>query len=45
MIRNVHFLENMESEFISQQKLSYKKCLQIFEAMWHEGIKLGVLIN
>jgi len=43
VIRNVHFLENMEREFISRQKLSYKKCLQIFESMWHEGIKLGVL--
>jgi len=33
----------MEREFISKQRLSYKQSLQIFESMWNEGIKLGVL--
>lgn len=43
MIKNIHFFENMEREFISKQRLSYKQSLQIFESMWNEGIKLGVL--
>jgi hypothetical protein len=33
----------MEREFIAKQRLSYKQSLQIFESMWNEGIKLGVL--
>lgn len=43
MIKNVRFVENMEREFISKQRLSYKQSLQIFESMWNEGVKLGVL--
>lgn len=43
MIKNIHFVENMEREFISKNTLSYKQSLQIFESMWNEGVKLGVL--
>lgn len=43
MIKNFHFVENIEKDFISKQKLSYKQSLQIFESMWDEGVKLGVL--
>jgi hypothetical protein len=43
LIKNIHFVENMEKEFISKQRLSYKQSLQIFESMWNEGVKLGVL--
>ncbi|MBE0426530.1 MAG: hypothetical protein IBX72_07770 [Nitrospirae bacterium] len=43
MIKNVHLIENMEKKFISEQRLSYKQSLQIFESMWNEGVKLGVL--
>jgi hypothetical protein len=43
MIKNFHLIDKMERDFISKQKLSYKESLQIFEAMWNEGITLGVL--
>jgi hypothetical protein len=43
LIKNIHFVEDMEKEFISKQRLSYKQSLQIFESMWNEGVKLGVL--
>lgn len=43
MIRNVHLFENMKNKFIAEQRLSYKQSLQIFEAMWDEAVKLGVL--
>jgi hypothetical protein len=36
-------MEHMEKDFISKQKLSYKQCLRIFEAMWNEGIRLNIL--
>lgn len=43
MIKNVHLFEHLEREFISKQKLSYRQSLQLFEAMWNEGMKLGIL--
>ncbi|MEW6417296.1 MAG: hypothetical protein AB1480_04155 [Nitrospirota bacterium] len=43
MIKNVQIIDHMEKDFISRQKLSYKQSLQIFEAMWNEGIRLNIL--
>jgi len=43
MIKNVRILETLEKDFISKQKLSYEQSLKIFESMWVEGVKLGVL--
>ncbi|OGW40002.1 MAG: hypothetical protein A2Y97_09655 [Nitrospirae bacterium RBG_13_39_12] len=43
MIKNIKIVEHMEKDFISKQKLSYKKSMQIFEAMWNEGIGLNIL--
>jgi hypothetical protein len=43
LIKNVQIMEHMEKDFISKQKLSYKQSLQIFEAMWNEGIRLNIL--
>ncbi len=43
MIKNVHILENLEKDFISNQKLSYEQSLKIFESMWAESVKLGIL--
>jgi hypothetical protein len=43
LIKNIKIIEHMEKDFISKQKLSYKKSMQIFEAMWNEGIRLNIL--
>lgn len=43
MIKNIHLLEDMEKNFISKQRMSYKQSLKIFESMWNEGIKLDIL--
>lgn len=43
MIKNAQLVENMERDFISRQKLSYKQSMQIFESMWNEAVRLGVL--
>lgn len=43
MIKNAHLVEKLEREFISKQKLSYEQALRIFEAMWQEAVRLGVL--
>ena len=43
MIKNHHLLQKLEKKFISQEKLPYKKSLRLFEAMWEEGVLLGVL--
>ena len=43
MIKNHHLLRKLEKEFISQENLPYPKSLRLFEAMWEEGVLLGVL--
>jgi hypothetical protein len=43
LIKNVHLVEHMEKNFISKQRLSYKQSLKIFESMWNEGLKFGIL--
>ena len=43
MIKNFPIIDHMEKDFISKQKLSYKQSLQIFEAMWNEGVRLNIL--
>jgi hypothetical protein len=43
MIKNVHRIEDLEKEFISKDKLSYKQSLRIFESLWQEGLNLGIL--
>jgi hypothetical protein len=43
MIKNVHLIEDLEKEFISKDKLSYKQSLRIFESLWQEGLNLGIL--
>lgn len=43
MIKDNAYLKNFENELISKQKLPYEKALKIFEAMWEEGVSLGVL--
>ena len=43
MIKNPDILEQFETETIKKDKLSFKQALTIFEAMWREGVDLGVL--
>ena len=43
MIKNPDILEQLEREVIKKEKLSFRQALSIFEAMWEEGVSLGVL--
>ncbi len=43
MIRNHRILNNLERKVIKEEKLSFSEALAIFEAMWKEGMTLGVL--
>ena len=43
MIKNPDILRRFEREVIRKEKLSFKQALAIFEAMWKEGVNLGVL--
>ncbi|MEE8329605.1 MAG: hypothetical protein V3R54_06725 [Thermodesulfovibrionia bacterium] len=43
MIKDYRTLEELEKEEIKKEKSNYFKSLRIFEAMWNEGINLGVL--
>lgn len=43
MIKNPDILERFEREVIRKERLSFKHALAIFEAMWKEGVNLGVL--
>lgn len=43
MIKNTKVLEEFEREEIKKEKTNYLKSLRIFEALWNEGISLGVL--
>ena len=43
MIKNPDILEQLERKVIRKEKLSFEQALTIFEAMWKEGVNLGVL--
>jgi hypothetical protein len=44
MIKDPQAFRKFEDSFIrAQGNLSYEKALRIFEAMWVEGVRLGVL--
>ena len=43
MIKNPDILEQFEKQRIREEKLSFEEALKIFEAMWKEGVNLGVL--
>jgi hypothetical protein len=43
MIRNARILEKFERELIENEKPDYVKALKIYEALWKEGISMGVL--
>ena len=43
MIKNTEILQQFETEFIKNNRLSYSQSLKIFEAMWQEAVSLGIL--
>ena len=43
MIKNSKILTEFEADEAKHEKFSYAEALKIFEAMWQEGISLGVL--
>lgn len=43
MIKNSDILEEFEKGRVRGEKLSFKEALKFFEAMWKEGVSLGVL--
>ncbi|HIC92558.1 MAG TPA: hypothetical protein EYP21_11010 [Syntrophaceae bacterium] len=43
VIKDVKELERFERGELKKERFTYKKALKIFEAMWQEGITLGVL--
>ena len=43
MIKNSDVLEQFEREMIKKEKLSFEQALNLFEALWQEGVDLGVL--
>lgn len=43
MIRDPRILNNLERKVIKEEKLSFSEALAIFEAMWKEGMTLGVI--
>ena len=43
MIKDPGALKRFEDSLIRGEKLSYPQALRLFEAMWQEGVALGVL--
>jgi len=43
MIRDAGALQRFEDSVIRGRKLSHPQALRLFEAMWQEGVALGVL--
>ncbi|KAF0215010.1 MAG: hypothetical protein FD174_4250 [Geobacteraceae bacterium] len=43
MIKNSTMLREMEEKYIASSRLPFEKALAIVEALWREGVSLGVL--
>ncbi len=43
MIKNPEAIKRFEDDFTRKERLSYQQSLDIVEAMWEEGVALGVL--
>lgn len=43
MIKNARLIEKLEKDFISRQKLSHEQSLHLFESLWNEAVRLGIL--
>lgn len=42
MIKNKKYLEAFENQLAAEEKVDFKKNLEIYEALWHEAVTLGV---
>lgn len=43
MIRDAGALQRFEDSVIRGRKLSHSQALELLDAMWHEGVALGIL--
>lgn len=43
MIKNPDLLERFERELVKKERPDYMRSLKIFEGLWKEGMKMGVL--
>lgn len=43
MIKDIKLLTKLENKELKEEKLSYLDALKLFEAMWQQGVSLGVL--
>jgi hypothetical protein len=43
MVKDAELLREFEREYVRSEKLTYREALAVFEAMWREGLALGVL--
>ena len=43
MITNAEIIASFEKDFIAGSKLTHSQALRIVDALWNEGVKLGVL--
>ncbi|MBI5574625.1 MAG: hypothetical protein HY919_08800 [Elusimicrobia bacterium] len=43
MIKNALLLKKFNEDFIKNKKLSYKKAMKIYEALWNEARNFSVL--
>lgn len=44
MVRDVHTLRRFEDDLIRREpQRSFREALQLYEAMWKEGVTLGIL--
>lgn len=43
MIKPTSKLDNFYRQLIKEEKISYKKALSIFEAMYREAVSLGII--
>jgi hypothetical protein len=43
VIKKHALVKELEARFLAEEKLPYAAALKLFEAMWDEGVLLGVL--
>ena len=43
MIKNRKLYEQFNREYLKRRKLTYRQAIKIYESLWEEACKLGVL--
>lgn len=43
MIKNKEYLEAFENRLTAEEKVDFFKNLEIYEALWHQAVQLGIL--